>query len=175
MFKVLAFLKEQNVFHRDIKPENIFIVKDDEIRLADFGLAMRKGDVERSQMACGTIEYLSPELTKAYVTKSLESNPFDFPSDMWSTAYTVFLSASYRKPFVVDETPGWGKRLINEQKQFSGQLENRIGGIYKGNSKEESAAIALFETVLKRMFEVDPSRRLTPEVGLECIRGSEFP
>ncbi len=167
MFKVLAFLKEQKIFHRDIKPENIFIVQGDEIRLADFGLAMRKGDVERSKMSCGTAEYQSPELLKALINNNLQESPFDFPSDMWATAYTVLEVASNRHLFQCDvKVPGWASRMLDQQQKLPRDLKGCMNAIYVAESKEESVAIELFQTALTKMFDLDPRTRLTPEEGI---------
>ncbi len=172
MLKVLAFLKEQNVFHRDIKPENIFIVKEDEIRLADFGLAMIKGDVERPKVFSGTHIYQSPELLAAYIAGNLQNKPFDFPSDMWATACTVLVAASNAYQFSVDgNTEGWEQKMLHQQKILSENFEAYMSTIYKAQSDEESASVKLFQRMLKGMFEQDPAIRMTPEDGVEFFEG----
>ncbi|MBX3189305.1 MAG: protein kinase [Labilithrix sp.] len=60
----LASCHAINVIHRDLKPANIFIVKDDEIKVLDFGVAqMRDATSERTATgtALGTPAYMSPE------------------------------------------------------------------------------------------------------------------
>jgi serine/threonine protein kinase len=60
----LASCHAIKVIHRDLKPANIFILKDDEIRVLDFGVAqMRDATSERTAAgtALGTPAYMSPE------------------------------------------------------------------------------------------------------------------
>ncbi|MCL2723577.1 MAG: serine/threonine protein kinase [Polyangiaceae bacterium] len=60
----LASCHAINVIHRDLKPANIFITKDDEIKVLDFGVAqMRDATSEKTATgtALGTPAYMSPE------------------------------------------------------------------------------------------------------------------
>ena len=52
---------EKKILHRDIKPSNIFIDKDFNIKLGDFGLS-KKFYNEYSNTIIGTPIYMSPEL-----------------------------------------------------------------------------------------------------------------
>jgi serine/threonine protein kinase len=168
LLKALSFLKDQGVIHRDIKPENIFMTGDDDtLRLGDFGLAMRKEDVERSKRHSGTPEYHSPELLDAYIG-NLQNKPFDFPSDMWATACTVFEVASNRGLFLVDaNSEGWEQKMLHQQKILSENFEELMSTIYKAQSDEESTSVKLFQRMLKGMFEQDPAIRMTPENGID--------
>ena len=60
----LASCHAIKVIHRDLKPANIYILKDEEIRVLDFGVAqMRDATTERTATgtALGTPAYMSPE------------------------------------------------------------------------------------------------------------------
>ena len=57
-------LHDRDIVYRDIKPENILVDMDGHIRIADFGLAKKIGERERSHSFCGSPEYLSPEMLK---------------------------------------------------------------------------------------------------------------
>jgi serine/threonine-protein kinase len=51
------------IVHRDIKPENLFVIRNDGVKVMDFGIAKRqltKG-VTMAGMVAGTPEYISPE------------------------------------------------------------------------------------------------------------------
>lgn len=60
MLEALAFAHRKGVIHCDLKPENLILFEDDQLRLADFGIA--KISVRTLQASgSGTIGYLAPE------------------------------------------------------------------------------------------------------------------
>jgi len=64
LFRALALLHAHGILHRDIKPSNVLRLRDDSIKLADFGLALDTSDPERltaTDAVIGTIDYLAPE------------------------------------------------------------------------------------------------------------------
>lgn len=64
----LDYMHKRGVVHRDLKPENIMVDADDNIKLIDFGIAMKE-DARRLTFAnlsptLGTPDYISPEQVK---------------------------------------------------------------------------------------------------------------
>ncbi len=59
--RALSYCHERDVIHRDVKPENLLIGVEGEIKLADFGWAIRS-DVPIRSPLCGTLDYLAPEM-----------------------------------------------------------------------------------------------------------------
>jgi serine/threonine-protein kinase len=61
----LAFLHAKGIAHRDIKPENIFLMRQSQVKIGDFGLAMvsstSASSGSRSAMVRGSPPYLAPE------------------------------------------------------------------------------------------------------------------
>ncbi|CAF1048856.1 unnamed protein product [Didymodactylos carnosus] len=74
----LKFIHSANIMHRDLKPSNIFVTKECDLRLGDFGLA-RIPEADGGQMTeyVTTRWYRAPELM-------LASGYYDKSADIWS-------------------------------------------------------------------------------------------
>lgn len=64
----LDYMHKHGVVHRDLKPENVMVSGDDQIKLLDFGIAMKE-DARRLTFAgpspmLGTPDYIAPEQVK---------------------------------------------------------------------------------------------------------------
>ena len=64
----LDYMHKRGIVHRDLKPENVMVFADDEIKLIDFGIAMKE-DARRLTFVnvsslLGTPDYISPEQVK---------------------------------------------------------------------------------------------------------------
>lgn len=79
----LSFLHKQEVIHRDIKGANILLTKSGEIKLADFGVAVKLEDNQKTISAAGSPYWMAPEII---------SSGGEQPSakcDIWSLGCTV--------------------------------------------------------------------------------------
>lgn len=92
--QALDFIHATGVIHRDIKPENILVVSPEEIRIADFGLALLPGDeidIDELKNAAGTFDYLAPEI--------LEGVRYDTRSDLYALGVCFYEAISGQHPF----------------------------------------------------------------------------
>ena len=62
--KGISYCHKKNIFHRDIKLENILVLKDDTIKIIDFGFGVKCNRDTLQKLFCGTPSYMAPEIVK---------------------------------------------------------------------------------------------------------------
>uniref|UniRef100_A0AAF5Q632 Polo kinase n=2 Tax=Wuchereria bancrofti TaxID=6293 RepID=A0AAF5Q632_WUCBA len=92
----VTYLHEQiGILHRDLKPSNILLCSNDQVKLADFGLALKLNDLPYSSMnVCGTPNYLSPQV--------LKQEGHSKESEAWSIGCILYCMLIGKPPFEAD-------------------------------------------------------------------------
>ena len=91
----LDYMHKHGIVHRDLKPENIMVDADDNIKLIDFGIAMKE-DARRLTFvnlsaSLGTPDYIAPEQVKG--------QRGDQRSDIYSLGVMLYEMVTGRVPF----------------------------------------------------------------------------
>eukprot|EP00873_Tetraselmis_striata_P006220 jgi/Tetstr1/426484/TSEL_016785.t1 len=154
LLKSLVYVHEQGIIHRDIKPENILITRKGDVKLTDFGVCidMRK---ERPVSAVGTLDYMSPEVTKCPLKSAPSDNKHDgsivygFGSDIWAVGVLAFELVTGLPPFSAESSTETKVRIATEglrmPRNFSPALKNFVQMCTEKRANRRPSAEALLK------------------------------
>ena len=132
----MNYIHSKNIIHRDLKPQNIFLNKNNNIKIGDFGISKQLINKNKASTKIGSENYLSPEIIK--------DQPYDYISNIWNLGIILYELTQLKHPFD-DNNIGIEKKINNILKgkyfdfsnmNYSPNLLNLIKDLIKVNPNE---------------------------------------
>ena len=130
--QALMECQKHNILHRDIKPANIFVSKDGDFKLGDFGVAKIAKEHQIGVSVTGSYSYMAPEI---YFGK-----PGDSRVDLYSLALVLYSMSNHGLPFYqnqenrqtithAEQQEALQRRLAGEQPQLPEYVPESLGRV----------------------------------------------
>ena len=146
----LEYLHKKGIIYRDLTPENILMDENGYLKLADFGMAKKLKENEKTLSFCGTPEYLAPEII------TMEGH--DKTVDWWSFGILLFEMLYGKSPFYME----------NINKMYDLIKTSPVKFPKKINLSEEA------KDIIQKLLEKNPKKRLGSKGGIEEIKKHPF-
>lgn len=166
ILEAVHLLHNMNIVHRDLKPENILLDADMNLKISDFGFAVKLKENELLTDLCGTPGYLAPETLACSMYE--DQKGYGMEVDMWACGVILFTLLSGSAPF-------WHRRQVI-------MLRTIMEGKYSFSGEEWEDISDSAKELIQNLLCVDPSKRYTAADALNssffqrkvCSESSEF-
>lgn len=132
----LEIMHRLKLIHRDLKPDNVFLDREDNVKIGDFGCTKELGSTsQKANTVIGTPLYESPQVIKG--------EEYDTSADMWALGVIMYEMCTLKRPF--DST--------NRYKLQELILAGKYTPMTTAQCPEELAS------VIRSLLSVDPTKR----------------
>lgn len=171
----LDYAFREGIVHRDIKPENILIVKNTEIKIADFGAIHLHKEGEPQTANIGTPTYMSPEqISHELLTQQ---------SDMYCLGVMLYQLLTGQRPFVAKNLPELLEKILQEEPaapssirtELPAELDAVILTALKKNPKDRYPGWDEFALALAKIGKLSIYQQTIPDSEkYEALRQAEM-
>jgi len=141
----VIYLHDQHVIHRDIKLGNLFINNDMQIRIGDFGLAVRAlSDGRKETSVCGTPNYIAPEV--------LSKVGHSYEVDTWAIGCVMYTLLVGRPPFETSCLKDTYMRIRNNEYAIPARVSRVASKLIQRLLSEEPGDRPSLQSVLNDDF-----------------------
>ncbi|XP_072889298.1 uncharacterized protein [Hemitrygon akajei] len=171
MVAATCYLHEHNVLHRDLKTANLFLTKEGEVKLGDFGVAKLMMTGSEAHTILGTPHYLSPEIC--------EGKCYNEKSDIWSLGCILYEMACRQRTFEGTNLPAVVNKIMKGQfapitNNYSAEFKGLVTDMLQKEPRYRPSACDLLYVRLPEMmakYEETPVQEKGPGTGLQCGLG----
>ncbi|XP_057299857.1 serine/threonine-protein kinase PLK1-like isoform X2 [Hydractinia symbiolongicarpus] len=143
--KGVYYLHNEQIIHRDIKLGNLFINNDMEIRIGDFGLAVKADkDGKKEMSVCGTPNYIAPEV--------LSKTGHSFEVDTWALGCVMYTLLVGRPPFETSCLKDTYMRIRNNEYAIPSRITRPAAKLIQKFLSERPEDRPRLDTVLNDEF-----------------------
>ncbi|KAK8878519.1 hypothetical protein M9Y10_005299 [Tritrichomonas musculus] len=139
----LKHLHDRKILHRDLKTQNVFMMKNDVVKLGDFGISkVLDHTTSFAKTSIGTPYYLSPEIC--------EGKPYNAKSDIWSLGCVLYEMCTKKHPFDSNCINGLIVKIIRGKpaaipKQYSSNIRSLIDQMLQKNASKRPSINQIFK------------------------------
>lgn len=157
--EAIANVHLKGIVHRDIKPENVFLTKEGDAKLGDFGFA----DMSESGVfteICGTYRYMAPEIYKG--------KPYRFGVDCWSLGVVMYEMVTGKSLFTGETNKDVRDQIMNFVDSGEGIIHPLVPESAPDALSPESWKLLL--PLMKSLLNGRPSERPTADAVVESMK-----
>ncbi|KAJ3360681.1 Cell cycle serine/threonine-protein kinase cdc5/MSD2 [Allomyces javanicus] len=112
LITALEYLHSMRIVHRDLKLANLFMDRDLQLKVGDFGLAAELANpIQRKRTVCGTLNYIAPEVL-------LDAKGHSFEVDIYGVGVIMYTLLVGRPPFASADRDAIRNNILLNRYQF---------------------------------------------------------
>ncbi|XP_031636237.1 serine/threonine-protein kinase PLK1-like isoform X2 [Contarinia nasturtii] len=145
VLKGAQYIHECKIIHRDIKLSNVLIDKNMQLKICDFGLAIKLEDPRMaSRSLCGTTNYLAPEV--------IMRKGFQTRSDVWAIGVICFVLLFGYKPFEEGDAFATHERILSADYKITADVDSEVKAFFRAVFNKEVTYRSSAEQCLQLAF-----------------------